>query len=142
MPIIEVLKPNLWEHNNFYILVKNDIADIAASATEVEFKNCSPVTKCITKIYGITIDDAEGLDLVMSMYNSIEYISNYLYSTGSLCFYSKDEAANFNANSENTNNFKYVTYKAGLLGNTVAQSNPYQANRIPENAAVVEPLII
>ena len=31
------------------------------------------------------------------MYNLIEYISNYFETTGSLCFYSKDEATNFNA---------------------------------------------
>ena len=31
------------------------------------------------------------------MYNLVEYSSNYSDTTGSLWFYSKDEAANFNA---------------------------------------------
>ena len=48
------------------------------------FKNCVPFTKCITKIYGTTINDAEDLDLVMLMYNHIEYNSNYSESTGGL----------------------------------------------------------
>ena len=58
----------------------------------VAFKNCAPFTKCITKIDGTTIDDAEDLDFVMSMYNLIEYSSNYSETTGSLWFCSKDEA--------------------------------------------------
>ena len=48
---------------------------------------------------GTTIDDAEDLDLVMLMYNLIEYIS-------SLWFYSKDKATNFNNDIENTDDFK------------------------------------
>ena len=46
------------------------------------------------------------LDLVMPMYNLIEYSSNYSETTGSLWFYFKDEATNFNADITNTNNFK------------------------------------
>ena len=41
------------------------------------FNNCAPFTKCITKIDGITIDNAENLDFVMPMYNLIEYSSIY-----------------------------------------------------------------
>ena len=54
------------------------------------------------------------------MYNLIEYISNYSETSGSLSFYSKDEAINFNNNIANTDNFKSFKYKAKLLGNTVA----------------------
>ena len=38
----------------------------------------------VTKIDGITIYDAEDLDLVMPMYNLIEYGSDYFETTGSL----------------------------------------------------------
>ena len=55
----------------------------------------------------------------MLMNNLIEYSSNYFETTESLQFYSKDEATNFNADIENTNNFKSFKYKAKLLGNTV-----------------------
>ena len=67
------------------------------------------------------------------MYNLIEYISDYSEITGSLQFYSKDEATNFNANDANPNNFKYFKYKAKLLGNTEADG----ANGILKNATVV-----
>ena len=52
--------------------------------------------KCITEIDGTTIDDAEDLDLVMQMYNLLKYSSKYSNMTGSLWFYSKDEANKFN----------------------------------------------
>ena len=46
------------------------------------------------------MDDAEDLDLVMPMFDLIEYSSNYSETTGSLWFYSKDEVTNFNNNIE------------------------------------------
>ena len=73
----EVLKSNLCDYNDAYILVKGDVTVTAVPAIQVSFKNCAPFTKCITKIDGTTIDDAEDLDLVMPMYNLIEYSSNY-----------------------------------------------------------------
>ena len=51
--------------------------------------------------------DAEDLDLVMPMCNLIEYSSNYSGTTGSLWFYSKDEATNFNTDITCNNNFKF-----------------------------------
>ena len=75
-------------------------------ATQVAFKKCAPFTKCITKIDGKTIDDAEDLDLVMAMYNLMEYSLNYSESTGSLSFHSNDEATSFNADIANTYNSK------------------------------------
>ena len=93
-------------------------------------------TKCITKIDGTTIDDAENLDLVMSMYNLMKYSSNFSETTGSLRFYSKDEATNFNANIANINNFESFKYKARLLENTEADGD----NGIFKNATIAVPL--
>ena len=83
-------------------------------------------------------DDAEDLDLVMSMYNIIEYSSNYSETTRSLWFYSKDEATDFNNNIANTDDFKSFKYKTKLLGNT--QPNPNKANRILKNTTIDVPL--
>ena len=74
---------------------------------------------CITKIDGTT-DDAEDLDLVMLMYNLLEYISSYSDTAGSVWFYSKDKATNFNADVADTNDFKSFKHKAKLLGKTEA----------------------
>ena len=92
----EVIKSNLCDYKDAYILVKGDITVTAAPEIQVAFKNCAPFTKCITKINGTTIDHAEHLNLGMPMYNLIEYSSNYSETTGSLWFYSKDEATNLN----------------------------------------------
>ena len=42
----------------------------------------------------------------------VEYSSNYPDTIGSLWFYSKDEATDFNADIVNTDNFKSFKYKA------------------------------
>ena len=91
-----VLKSNLYDYNNVYILVRGDITVIAAPATQVSFKNCAPFTKCITKIDGKILYDAEDLDLFVPMNNLEEYNSQI---TRSLWFYSKDEATNFDADN-------------------------------------------
>ena len=77
----------------------------------------------------------------MPMFNLIEYGSNYFGTTGSLRFYSKDEATDFDNNIASTGDFKSFKYKANLLGITVAQHIPKQANEILKNAAINMPLI-
>ena len=107
-----------------YILVRRDTVTTAHNdPTPVAFKNCATFIKCITKIDGTTIDDAEDLNLVMPMCNLLEYSANYPATTGSLWFYLKDEATNFNADIVNNNNFKYFEYNAKLLGDTEADGN-------------------
>ena len=69
----------------------------------------------MTKIDGTTIDDAEDLGLVMLMYNLLEYSLNHSDTTGSLWFYSKDEATDFDNEAGDTNDVKSFKYKAELL---------------------------
>ena len=76
----------------------------------------------------------------MPMYNLIEYSSNYSEKTGSLWFYSKNEANSFKADIANNNSFKSFKYKVKLLGNAEAQPNPNHANGILENATIAVPL--
>ena len=64
-----VLKSNLCNYNDAYILVRGDITVTTAPQIQVAFKNCTPLIKCITKIGATTIDDAENSDLVMPIYN-------------------------------------------------------------------------
>ena len=72
----EVLKANLRDYNDAYILVRGDNTITTAPTRQVAFKNCAPLTKCITKVDGTKIDDAEDLDLVMPMYNLMQHSSN------------------------------------------------------------------
>ena len=83
--------------------------------------------------------DDEDSDLVMSMYNLIEYSSNYSEKIGILWFYFEDEATNLNNNIANTDNFKSFKYKAKILGNTVAQPVPNAASGIMKIATIAVP---
>ena len=89
-------------------------------AVPVAFKNCAMFTRCITKTDGTTIiDDAENL---------FGYSSTYSDTTENFLFYSKDEAANFGNDNQNTNAFKSFKYKTKLIEST--------ANGILEDSAI------
>ena len=51
----EVLKCNLCDYSDAFILVRGDIAVTADPETQVALKKCAPFTKCIIKIDGTTI---------------------------------------------------------------------------------------
>ena len=103
-----MLKSSLCDYSDAYILVKGTIsvnnsaaAGAAANNTnkKVIFKNCGPFTNCISEINNTQIDNAKDIDIVMPMYNLIEYSDNYAKTTGSLWQYCKDvPARNANAN--------------------------------------------
>ena len=89
----EVIKPNLCDYSDAYILVTGDIkvADVAAN-TNVAFKNCAPFTRCVTHINDEHVETAENLDKIMPMYNLLEYSDNYADSSGSLHQFKRDES--------------------------------------------------
>ena len=79
----------------------NDTAAEGAAATDTNkkeiFKNCALFTNCISKITNTQIDDAEYIDIVMPMYNLVEYSDNDSETSGSLWQYCKEiHAANNN----------------------------------------------
>ena len=57
---------------------------------KIIFKNCAPFTNCISKINNTQIDNADYIDIVMPMYNLIEYSDNYSKTSGNLWRYSKE----------------------------------------------------
>ena len=64
------------------------------------FKNCAPFTNCISEINNTQVDNAKDIDIVMPMYNLIEYSDNFAKTSGSLWQYFKDESDDNVANSE------------------------------------------
>ena len=77
-----MLKSSLCDYSDAYILVKgtitaNNTAAQGAAANntnkKVIFKNCAPFTNCISEINNTQIDNAKDIDIVMPMYNLIEY---------------------------------------------------------------------
>ena len=124
-----MLRSNLCDYADSYILVKGTITitsegDNAAAerADErdkgVTFKNCAPFTKCISRINNRDIDNAHDIDIVMPMYNLIEYSDNYSKTSGSLRQYYKDDPNDNLANSESFISKIKITGKTPNNGNT------------------------
>ena len=93
-----MLRSILCDYSDAYILVKGNItvnnteaaaADIENRNKKVIFKNCAPFTNCRSKVNNTQID-AEYIDIVMSMYNLIEYSDNYSITCGRLWQYCKE----------------------------------------------------
>ena len=126
-----MLRSSLCDYSDTDILVKGNItvnytanAGAATNNTnkKVIFKNCAQFTNCISKINNTDIDNAKYIDIVMPMYNLIEYSDNYSKTSGSLWQYYKDIPAlddngnivNFDGNND-SNSFKF---KAKITGQT------------------------
>ena len=68
-----------------HVLVTGDTKVTGINAdTHVAFKNCAPFTTCATHINDEHVKTAENFDIIMPMYNLIEYSDNYSDSSGSL----------------------------------------------------------
>ena len=131
-----MLRSSLCDYSDAYILVKgnitvNNTADDGAAANntnkKVIFKNFAPFISCISKINNTQIDDAEYTDLVMLMYNLIEYSDNYSKRSGSLWQYCKEipaidddgDIVDFNG----ANAIDSFDFKAKITGQTAANNN-------------------
>ena len=139
-----MLKSSLCDYSDAYILVKGTISvnNTAAQGAatnntnkNVIFKNCAPFTNCISEINNTQIDNAKNIDIVMPMYNLIEYSDNYAKTTGSLWQYCKDIPAR-NANDaiteftlgNTTDSFKF---KAKITGQTEDDGTKDVEIRVP-----------
>ena len=148
-----MLRSDLCDFSDAYIVVKGNITvtnpNNAKRNKAVTFKNNAPFINCISKINGVKIDNAEDLDVVMLMYNLLEYSKNYKKITESLWNYYRYEPSN--PLSTNSESFKY---KTSIRGNTynvdekitdddgIEIDNPdYDANKVGKNETeVVIPL--
>ena len=126
-----ILRSDLCDFNDAYIVVKenitvnkktftaNDFQTLNNTATATNnannnafgekklfFRNNAPFINCISKINGIKIDNAEDLDVVMPMYNLLEYSKNYSSTDN-------DNITNSILNSES------FDYKANFIKNGV-----------------------
>ena len=126
-----MLSFSLCDQSDAYILFKGNISvnNTAAEAADpnnrnkkVIFKNCAPFTNCISKINNTQIDNAEYIDIVMPMYNLIEYSDNYSKTSGSLWQYCKEIPAVNNAGNivdfDGANATDSFNFKTKITGQT------------------------
>ena len=149
-----MLRSDLCDCGDAYILVKGNITvtkktftandfdlpnNTAANATatntandnafvenKLVFKNNAPFINSISKINGVKIDNAEDLDVVMPMYNLLEYSKNYRKTTGSLWNYYRDEPNSSTDDDKITHsilNSESFDYKANFMENGVTNNN-------------------
>ena len=138
-----MLRSDLCDYSNAYIIVKGDITvtnpNNAKRNKAVAFKNNAPFINCISKINGIKIDNAEDLDVVMPMYNLLEYSKNYKKTIGSFWNYYRDQPSN--PLSTNSESFKYKTSITGNTYNVDDDDDNYDANKVVKNETeIVIPL--
>ena len=88
-----MLKSRLCNYKDTYLFVKRTTSvtnpagagNIANSEDKkVVFKTCAPFTDCINEINNTQVDNAKEIDVVMPMYNLIEYSDNCLKTSRSL----------------------------------------------------------
>ena len=108
----KVIKPNLCDYSDAYILVTGNIQNKPANSV-VAFKNCAPFRTCDVTINDEHVEKAEDLDIVMPMYNLLEYSDNYKNSTGNLYQFKRDETPD--NNSDVANDTTSLVYKSKLI---------------------------
>ena len=118
-----MLRSDFCDYSDAYIVIKGKIIvanpDNDAYDKKLAFKNNAPFTSCISKINNTLIDNAEGLDIVMSMYNLTEYSKSYRKTTGSLWNYYRDEPNSGLGGDNNNINYsikdsKFFDYKPSI----------------------------
>ena len=112
------IESSLSDYSDAYILVKGNI-NSGGNDTKATFKNCAPFRKYRAEINETFIDEAEHVNIVIPMYNLIEYSDNYSDTSGSLWHFNRDEQSQenngnlFDLSADYSSSFKY---KSNLIG--------------------------
>ena len=140
-----MLWSDLSDYSYAYIVAKGEISVTGTNGAsrrnkKLIFKNSSSFRLCISKI--TFIDNAEDLDIAMSMYNFLEYSEYYSMKSGSLGNYYRDEvndSANETDNNDNIkNNNKTTTSKSFMYETKIIERTANNKSRL--NSEVVVPL--
>ena len=105
----------MCDYSDAYILVTGNIQNKPAGSV-VAFKNCTPFRTCDVTINDEHVEKAEDLDIVMPMYNLLEYSDSYQNSTGILYQFKRDEPPDNNADVGDATSS--LVYKSKLIKGT------------------------
>ena len=116
-----MLRSDLWVKGKITVTYPNNNANFDRRLT---LKNNAPFISCISKINGGLVENADDLDIVIPMYNLLEYNKNYEKTSGSLFNYYRDEPKEhtigdgdnaINISIRGSNSFDYKTKIVGSL---------------------------
>ena len=121
------IRSDLCDYSDAYVWVKGKIKNTNPNDNtnfnkKLTLKNNAPFISCISKINGELVVNAEDLDIVMPMYNLLEYSKNYEKTSGSLFNYYRDEpkehtvGAGDDAINISLRNSKSFDYKTEVIG--------------------------
>ena len=122
-----MLRSDLCDYSHAYVWVKGKITitnpnNNANFGRRLTLKNNVPFISCISKINGELVENAEDLDIVMPIYNLLEYSNNYEKTSGSLFNYYRDEPSEITIGAGNKainisiRNSKSFDYKTKIIG--------------------------
>ena len=141
------LRSDLCDYSDAYTVVRGRITvegdnDDKTRKKKLIFKNNAPFRSCMSKINNTFIGNAEDFDIVIQMYDLLEYSENYSVTSRSLWNFDRDEInddGNENDNANNRiNNSKTITsksfeHKTKILGNTPNNINTTNNNNNNNN---------
>ena len=128
----EVVIPFLCDYADAYVLVTGNITienvfPVNVPNTKAVFKNCH--------LNHVHVEDSDDLDIIMNMYNLIEYSDNYYSDIASLYHFKRQEPLPNNTDLAiaDSSSFKY---NFNLLGDATAENG----NSVWKNAQIIVPL--
>ena len=112
-----MLRSDLCNYSDAYIVVKGDLIVTNFGSIMYDKKLIS----CISKLNNTLIDNAEDLDIVIPMYNLLEYSKNYRKTTGGFWNYYRDKPNSGLGGDNNNVNYsikdsKSFDYKTSITG--------------------------
>ena len=102
-----ILKSSLYDYRHAFILVTGTTTIPNTKGTgqppnnngiEVVFKNCTLFTDCISEINNLQIHNSNNIDVVMPIYNLIQYGDNYSKTLGRYYKYASNTSSTINMN--------------------------------------------
>ena len=122
-----MLRSDLCDYSDAYVWVTGKITvtnpnDNANFNKELTLKNNAPFISCISKINGELVENAEDLNIIMPMYNLLEYSKNCEKTSGSLFNYYRDQPSELiigdgdNAINISIRNSKSFDFKTKITG--------------------------
>ena len=140
--ITPMLRSDLCDYADAYILVNGTITVTGNHPRDRQnrpliLKNNTPFISCITRINGELIEYADDLDIVMAMYNLLEYSKNYRKTITSFYNYYRDELSD-HPDNDNHDNIKVVNSNAFKYKNIITDNTYDVLNTADDYVAVKE----
>ena len=110
------------------------------AVTNIALKNFTPFTRCVTHMNSEHIDTGENVDLVLPIYNLIEYRENYSDRSGSLWQFKRGKFPANNARNPgnvSADHFSLFKYKSRIFK---IKPDTVHNNGVLKNAKIVIPL--